>query len=119
MANWLAISPPNSPSKKSGCALLSLRIRFGIARSRIALSHDGPPERNAFPALTFLLHCHDWNNLKGDKMSNGRAKIGSHGKVFRDAVHGLIRIEPDDAFLLDLINTPEFQRLRRVRQLGV
>jgi len=52
-------------------------------------------------------------------VSSGKAKIGAHGKVFRDPVHGLIRIEPDDAFLLDLINTPEFQRLRRVRQLGV
>jgi HD superfamily phosphohydrolase len=52
-------------------------------------------------------------------MSNSKAQIGPHGKVFRDAVHGLIRIEPDDSFLLDLINTPEFQRLRRVRQLGV
>jgi uncharacterized protein len=41
------------------------------------------------------------------------------GKVFRDPIHGLIRIEKDDEFLLDLINTPEFQRLRRVKQLGV
>jgi uncharacterized protein len=53
------------------------------------------------------------------RVIKGNAKIGAHGKVFRDAIHGLIRIEPDDAFLLDLINTPEFQRLRRVRQLGV
>jgi hypothetical protein len=52
-------------------------------------------------------------------MSDSKVKIGSHGKVFRDAVHGLIRIEPEDSFLLDLIDTPEFQRLRRVRQLGV
>ncbi|PAW76939.1 MAG: hypothetical protein B9S32_13505 [Verrucomicrobia bacterium Tous-C9LFEB] len=49
----------------------------------------------------------------GDKAFNKK------GKVFRDQVHGLIRIEPDDAFILDLINTPEFQRLRRIRQLGV
>jgi len=41
------------------------------------------------------------------------------GKIFRDPVHGLIRIDPDDSFLLDIIDTPEFQRLRRVRQLGV
>jgi HD superfamily phosphohydrolase len=46
-------------------------------------------------------------------------KIGPAGKVIRDAIHGLIRIEAEDAYLLDLINTPEFQRLRRVRQLGV
>lgn len=52
-------------------------------------------------------------------MSEGKPKIGAHGKVFRDPVHGLIRIEPEDAFLLELIDTPEFQRLRRVRQLGV
>jgi HD superfamily phosphohydrolase len=45
--------------------------------------------------------------------------IGQAGKVIRDAVHGLIRIDPGDDVLLHLINTPEFQRLRRVRQLGV
>jgi HD superfamily phosphohydrolase len=45
--------------------------------------------------------------------------IKDKGKVFRDPVHRLIRIEKDDQFVLDLINTPEFQRLRRVRQLGV
>lgn len=45
--------------------------------------------------------------------------ISARGKVFRDPIHGLIRIEPEDAFVLDLINLPEFQRLRRVRQLGV
>ena len=46
-------------------------------------------------------------------MSNHRSK------VFRDAIHGLISIDEDRDLLLDLINTPEFQRLRRIRQLGV
>jgi hypothetical protein len=45
--------------------------------------------------------------------------IGPAGKVIRDPIHGLIRIEPEDEVLLRLIDTPEFQRLRRVRQLGV
>jgi HD superfamily phosphohydrolase len=45
--------------------------------------------------------------------------ISPRGKVFRDPVHGLIRIEAGDEYALDLINTPEFQRLRRIRQLGV
>lgn len=45
--------------------------------------------------------------------------ISPRGKVFRDAVHGLIRIEPGEDLILSLINSPEFQRLRRVRQLGV
>ncbi|MFG0291772.1 MAG: HD domain-containing protein [Phycisphaerales bacterium JB050] len=46
-------------------------------------------------------------------------RVRDKGKVFRDPVHGLIRIEPSDAFILELIDTPEFQRLRRIRQLGV
>ncbi len=45
--------------------------------------------------------------------------IKASGKVFRDPVHKLIRIGPSDEFLLELLDTPEFQRLRRVRQLGV
>ena len=45
--------------------------------------------------------------------------IGPRGKVFRDPIHGLIRIDPGDDFVLSLINSPEFQRLRRIKQLGV
>ena len=37
-------------------------------------------------------------------------------KVFRDPVHGYIHIQHQ--IFLDLINTKEFQRLRRVKQLG-
>lgn len=41
------------------------------------------------------------------------------GKVFRDPIHGLISIEEEDSIILRLIDTPEFQRLRRIRQLGI
>lgn len=37
-------------------------------------------------------------------------------KVFRDPIHGYIRV--DYQILWDLINSPEFQRLRRIHQLG-
>ena len=40
----------------------------------------------------------------------------SREKVFRDPVHGYIHIQ--DQIILDLINTREFQRLRRIKQLG-
>jgi len=43
----------------------------------------------------------------------------SRPRVFRDPIHGLISIDPGDELLLALIDSPEFQRLRRVRQLGV
>lgn len=38
-------------------------------------------------------------------------------KVFRDPVHNYIHVQ--DQIILDLINTPEMQRLRRIHQLGV
>lgn len=46
---------------------------------------------------------------------------GNWPKVFRDPIHNLIAFEdsPGDRLLLDLINTREMQRLRRVKQMGV
>ena len=37
-------------------------------------------------------------------------------KVFRDPVHNYIHV--DHQVIYDLINTKEFQRLRRIKQLG-
>ena len=45
--------------------------------------------------------------------------IKPEGKIFRDPIHDLIRIGPEDWHVVELIDTPEFQRLRRIRQLGV
>ena len=40
--------------------------------------------------------------------------------ILRDPVHGLIPFDtPDDDIILRLLETPEIQRLRRIRQLGV
>ncbi len=40
-------------------------------------------------------------------------------KSFRDPVHNLIALGESDQLLVDLINTREVQRLRRIRQLGL
>jgi HD superfamily phosphohydrolase len=43
-------------------------------------------------------------------------------RIYRDSVHNIIRVETDadeGRLLVSLIDTPEFQRLRRVRQLGL
>src|SRR3954447_13821119 len=43
-------------------------------------------------------------------------------KIIRDPVHDVIAFQMDrpiDGLLFRLINTPEFQRLRRIRQLGM
>ncbi|MGI8469364.1 MAG: HD domain-containing protein [Pyrinomonadaceae bacterium] len=43
-------------------------------------------------------------------------------KIYRDSVHNIIRLKTDSdegRLLVKLIDTPEFQRLRRIRQLGL
>lgn len=43
-------------------------------------------------------------------------------KIYRDSVHNIIRVATDTdegRLLAGLIDTPEFQRLRRIRQLGI
>ncbi|HET6401869.1 MAG TPA: HD domain-containing protein [Candidatus Kapabacteria bacterium] len=52
--------------------------------------------------------------MKSKKTSNWQ-------KVIRDPVHGLIHFEDNkvDRLIFDLINTREFQRLRRIKQLGM
>jgi len=36
---------------------------------------------------------------------------GIRGKVFRDPIHGLISVDPDDSFVLALIDTPDLAQL--------
>ena len=39
--------------------------------------------------------------------------------LFRDPVHSIIQLDKEeDKLYLDIIDTPEFQRLRHIRQLG-
>src|SRR5438045_5122794 len=43
-------------------------------------------------------------------------------RIYRDSVHNIINIDPgtvEGRLLVALIDTPEFQRLRRIRQLGL
>ncbi len=43
-------------------------------------------------------------------------------RIYRDSVHNIIRVNTDSAegrLTVSLIDTPEFQRLRRIRQLGL
>src|SRR3982750_3101215 len=43
-------------------------------------------------------------------------------RIYRDSVHNIIRVNmdtPEGRLIVSLIDTPEFQRLRRIRQLGL
>lgn len=43
-------------------------------------------------------------------------------RIYRDSVHNIIRVNTDSAegrLVVSLVDTPEFQRLRRIRQLGL
>jgi HD superfamily phosphohydrolase len=48
--------------------------------------------------------------------------MSSRERIYRDSVHNIIRVNTDTAegrLVVALIDTPEFQRLRRIRQLGL
>ena len=52
-------------------------------------------------------------DIKGDTLAE---------RIYRDSVHNIIRVNTDSAegrLVVSLIDTPEFQRLRRIRQLGL
>lgn len=51
-----------------------------------------------------------------DYQAKYQAQLLPREKVFRDPIHDYIHIR--DGIILDLIDTSEFQRLRRIRQLG-
>lgn len=52
--------------------------------------------------------------------STGMSSQRDRDKVIRDPVHNLIRLpRADKAILLEILDTPEMQRLRRIRQLGL
>ena len=58
--------------------------------------------------------------IGGVKMNSSAYKLSytklNDSKVFRDAVHNYIHV--DQPVLLELINSKEMQRLRRIKQLG-
>ncbi|XP_046843284.1 deoxynucleoside triphosphate triphosphohydrolase SAMHD1-like [Xenia sp. Carnegie-2017] len=52
-------------------------------------------------------------NVEGDSASN-QTKI--EYKIFNDPIHGTIELHP---LLVDIINTPQFQRLKDIKQMGI
>src|SRR5690625_1269443 len=54
-------------------------------------------------------------NEVGEKMLCNHQEL-EEVKVFKDTVHQYVRVK--DRVIWDLIATPEFQRLRRINQLG-
>src|SRR6266478_6221100 len=58
------------------------------------------------------------------RLINSRLRKGAHlsERIYRDPVHNIIRLRSDTddgRLMIRLIDTPEFQRLRRIKQLGL
>src|SRR5881409_2023806 len=54
--------------------------------------------------------------------SSGSNRCAMPQRIYRDPVHNIIPLGEDhaeDRLLIRLIDTPEFQRLRRIKQLGL
>ena len=56
--------------------------------------------------------------------SDAQALSGSASpeRMYRDPVHNIISLsesDPTERLLVDLVDSPEFQRLRRIKQLGL
>jgi uncharacterized protein len=59
--------------------------------------------------------CNKWQRERGEMMGYATEKL-SEEKVFKDPVHRYVHVR--DRAIWDLIGTKEFQRLRRIKQLG-
>src|SRR5688500_11138896 len=58
--------------------------------------------------------------LRAGLCTGGRETLSE--RIYRDSVHDIIRVNtgaPEGRLIVALIDTPEFQRLRRIRQLGL
>lgn len=87
------------------------------------LSHYIIPDRECVAFLNVLV-----KSIRRDIIQRRPAAGSLSGgnalseRFYRDSVHNIIRVRtdtPDGALIAELIDTSEFQRLRRIRQLGL
>src|SRR5207247_8887154 len=65
---------------------------------------------------------HPADHRRSQKQTKLRQARHLTERIYRDSVHNIIRVNTDSAegrLIVSLIDTPEFQRLRRIRQLGL
>ncbi|VDP32672.1 unnamed protein product [Schistosoma curassoni] len=81
------------------------RLAMGVSERRM--------EEKDSDAITFPLRAHD--ELRSLEAALDNQKFRDHF-IVQDAVHGVIELE---SLAVQLIDSPEFQRLREIKQLGI
>lgn len=71
-------------------------------------NHNGSPGRPQPDSLTI--------DPRDALVASTRSGMAKHGKLINDPIHGAYRLDPACTLIFD---TPQFQRLRRLKQLGM
>uniref|UniRef100_A0A8C1WIW3 Deoxynucleoside triphosphate triphosphohydrolase SAMHD1 n=1 Tax=Cyprinus carpio TaxID=7962 RepID=A0A8C1WIW3_CYPCA len=86
---------------------------ISIYRAALTVIKKNKTEHSLFPSVCLQLSCNGTNS------AFAHSGLWSHAcrscTVFNDPIHGHIELHP---LLLSFIDTPQFQRLRQIKQLG-